>query len=289
MEYEEFSPLDNTLINNNEKLTNIGKKPIIEKFIDEFPINNDKGLTINVEKIMVLINGEWSFDTYIKSNNSISKKMVKKYILKLKKDYEIEDISYEFHGGPPMGTKMVDYNEITGDNIWVVNLKPALYSYLKKKGNIGNFEDLYTQIGGSNDNFLTNIWNNLKFEFKYINYIIVDTINKFFFIKENKEKKLDPQLFKPVNQIITHYDGVAYYTYLNVYKDGKYIDKMQIRSKNNPIEWKYIMNKIFEINKDSKFYGYIYKLSHSIDKGIILETTDDQRYKINYNLIDQKF
>ena len=57
---------------------------------------------------------------------------------------------------------------------------------------------------------------------------------------------------------------------------------MKVESKNNPIEWRQIMNKIFELNKQSKFYGSVYKLTNSIDKGIILETTDDDRFKINY-------
>ena len=278
-----YPPLDNTLINNN-KLDQPynGTKPKIEKFINKFPLKDDPGLTINVEKILILKNGEWAADTYIKSNKTIDKKAIKKYVSQLEKDYEIVDVTYEFHGGPPMGTDMVDYNEIKGDNIWVVNMKPNLYKYLEKKGHVGNVEDLYSQIGGNSVSSLHKLWKYVKLELYYVNNIIVDTINKVFFIEKNKKRELNPILFKPVNQITTHYDGTEYYTYLDVYKDGKFIDRMKVESKNNPIEWRYIMNKILEINEHSKFYGYVYKLSHSLDKGLILETTDDLRYRINY-------
>ena len=87
-----------------------------------------------------------------------------------------------------------------------------------------------------------------------VNNIIIDTINNVFFIEEN-DKPLDQNIFKSPKQINTHHDGYSYYTYLNVYKDGKFIDKLKIESKQNPIEWSFIMNKILEINKHSKFYG----------------------------------
>lgn len=279
MEYEEFSPLDNTLINDDyEKNSYIGTKPKIETFYNNFPLKDDKGLVNHLEKIMVLKNGEWQYDTYMRANKTIDKRAVKRYISKLENEYEIFDISYEFHGGPPMGTVMLDYNEIQGDNIWVVNLKPKLFEYLKKKGKIGDLEDQYTQIGG---NVLNNIWYDVKSNFNYINSIVIDTINNVFFIEDN-EKPIDSKIFKPVNQINTKFDGFSYYTYINVYKDGKYIDKLKIESKNNPIQWPFIMNKVLEINKHSKFYGYVYKLTYSINNGIILETTDDPRFKMEY-------
>ena len=65
-------------------------------------------------------------------------------------------------------------------------------------------------------------------------------------------------------------------------KISENIDKLRIESKNNPIKWPFIMNKILQINKQSKFYGYVYKLSYSLNNGIILETTDDPRFKIDY-------
>ena len=280
MEYEEFSPLDNTLINEDyEKKVYVGTKPDIEKYTDAFPLKkNQEGLVNHLEKIMVLKNGEWQYDTYIRSNKSIDKRAVKRYISKLENEYEVFDISYEFHGGPPMGVEMFDYNEIKGDNIWVVNLRPKLFEYLKKKGKICDLEDQYTQIGG---NLFGKIWHNLKLEFNNINNIVIDTINNVFFIEEN-EKPLDPMIFKPPSQINTHFDGYSYYTFLNVYKDGKFIDKLKIEAKQNPISWSFIMNKILEINKDSKFYGYVYKLTYSTNNGIILETTADPRFKVNY-------
>ena len=199
MEYEEFSPLDNTLFNkNNEKNLYVGIKPEVEKFIEKFPLKNSLGYVNHVEKIMVLKNGEWNYDTYIRSNKSIDEKAVKKYISKLEKEYEIFDISYEFHGGPPMGTIMFDYNEIKGDNIWVVNLKPKLFEYLKKKGKIGNLEDQYVQIGGN----FQKLWNNMKIELNNINNIVIDTINNLFFIEEN-EIPIDKNILKPQNQINT--------------------------------------------------------------------------------------
>lgn len=280
MEYEEFSPLDNTLINEkeNKKKLYVGVKPEVEKFIEKFPLKNSKGYDNYIEKIMVLKNGEWQYDTYIRSNKSIDKKAVKKYISKLEREYEIFDISYEFHGGPPMGVIMFDVKEIKGDNIWVVNLKPKLYEYLKKKGITGNLEDQYGQIGGY---YFKKPSNNFKYDFNNVNNIFIDRINNLFFIEEN-ETAHNKNIFKPIDQINTHYDGYSYYTFLNVYKDGKFIDKLKIESKQNPIKWQFIMNKIFELNKHSKFYGYVYKLTHSLNNGIILETTDDPRFKINY-------
>ena len=35
-------------------------------------------------------------------------------------------------------------------------------------------------------------------------------------------------------------------------------------------------------HKDSKFYGHVYKLTNSINNGVILETTSDPRFKIDY-------
>ena len=176
MEYEEFSPLDNTLIDDNIKNpTYAGSKRKIENIISNFEISNDKGLVTNIEKVIVLRNGEWDYDTYIKSNKTIDKRKVKRFISKIEKDYEIQDINYEFYGGPPMGTLMLDPGEITGDNVWVINLKPKLFEYLKKQGKIGNLEDMYNQIGGG-------LWNNLKKQLNNVNSIVIDTINNFFFI-----------------------------------------------------------------------------------------------------------
>ena len=299
---DEFSPLDNTLIKDNyEKQTHIGSKPKIEQFIDKFNVkDDDKGLLTSVEKIMVSRNGEWAYDTYFRSNKTINKNAIKKYISELEKDYEVEDVSYVFHGGPPMGTIMLDYNEIQGENVWVVNLKPKLYEYLKKNGTVGNLEDLYSQIGGYDreedeeirvehdkyklgpaDTVLTRFGKIVGNEMHKINSIIIDTINKVFFVEEN-EKEKDPMFFKPIKQVNTLFNGYSYYTFLNVYKDGKFIDKVKIESKQNPIQWQFVINKILELNKNPKFYGYVYRLTNSFDKGLILETTDDNRYKIDY-------
>lgn len=305
---DDFSDLDNTLINDNYvKNTFNGSKPEIEKFLDKFKVNDDdRGNLMYVEKVLVLRNGEWAYDTYIRANKSISKNMVKRYVNNLEKDYEVVEVSYEFHGGPPMGTTMMDYREIQGENVWVVNLKPKLYEYLKKNGTVGNLEDLYNQIGGNDeieieydhklhdkyrlihnkynlhpsDNGIVRLGKIIGNEAHKINSLIIDTIKNVFFIEDNEER--DTSLLNPIKQVNTFFNGHSYYTYINVYKDGKFIDKVQVNSKQNPIEWQLIVNKIFELNKDSKFYGYVYRLTNSFNKGLILETTDDARYKIDY-------
>ena len=76
------------------------------------------------------------------------------------------------------------------------------------------------------------------------------------------------------------YDGNMYYTFLKIFKDGIFIDKIKIESNNNPIIWKVIHKKISEINKNNKFYGFIYKLTYTFNQGLILETTDDEKFNI---------
>ena len=98
MEYEEFSPLDNTLIDDNIKNpTYAGSKPKIENIISNFEISNDKGLVTHIEKVIVLRNGEWDYDTYIKSNKTIDKRKVKRFISKIEKDIHSLHLKSEFH------------------------------------------------------------------------------------------------------------------------------------------------------------------------------------------------
>jgi len=290
MANEDFDPLNNPLVNNqNYDTLDTGKDPKVQQFINKFPVDDsNKGLIHYTEKISVLKNGEWAYDTYIRSNEDITKEIVINYINKLEKnEYEVQDISYEFYGGQPMGTSLFDVQEINGENVWVVNMKVNLYSYLKKKGNVGNLEDLYTQVGGVRKELKEYINpDQIPEDSKSINSIIVDTINNIFFIDDNieKEKILDDkkETLDNVKQVHTHYDGNEYYTYLSVYKDGKFIDKVKIKSLKNPITWHFILAEILRLNKYKNFYGYAYKLSNSWNKGYILETTDDIRYKVNY-------
>lgn len=294
---EKFDPLNNPLVNYNYKYNiNTGKDAKVQEHINKFPIDDSKkGLLSYVEKISVLKNGEWSYDTYIRSNDDITKGIVIDYINKLENgDYEVQDISYEFYGGHPMGTKLYDVHEIEGENVWVVNLKANLYSYLKKKGNIGNLEELYTQMGGLPEDvekFINK--DQLEKDDRPISTVIIDTINKLLFLddnnimeKEDKIKKFEEDtsyIFNNTRQIHINYDGESYYTYLNVYKDGKFLEKRKITSLKNPITWKYVLSEIMRLNKFKRYYGFVYKLSYSWNKGYILETTDDIRYYVNYN------
>ena len=286
-----FNPLNNPLVNYDYKYeVNTGRDPKVQEIINKFPITDTKnGLLVYVEKVSILKNGEWSYDTYIKSNDDITKESVIEFVKKLEKDeYDIQDITYEFYGGHPMGTELFDIHEIEGEMVWVVNLKTNLYSYLKKKGNMGNLEDLYTQIGGLPKNIEKYIRDPVKDE-RSVNTIIVDTINKLFFIEDNNDldmkKKFDEEnkyLLDNTKQVHTHYDGNTYYTFLNVYKDGKFLEKRKISSLENPINWRYILSEIMRLNKYKKYYGFVYKLSYSWNKGYILETTDDLRYYVDY-------
>ncbi len=217
---------------------------------------NDKTDSIYLEKISILKNDKWQYDTYIKDNKSITKSSVKKLVKKLEKDYDIKKIDYEFYGGQPMGTQMVDYREIEGYHVWIVYLTPNVKAYLKNTGYLNELEDEYNLIGG----------------FK------VKDIKNFFFLED---KKFNSKYFKDILDIHTMYDGNMYYTNLSVYKDGNYIDKLKIESNNNPIIWEIIHNKISEINKNKKFYGYIYKLTYTFNNGLVLETTNDKKFDID--------
>lgn len=276
MEYEEFEELDDNLMDHSKEDKKFNMKPVkIEGNLVKMDISNDKGLIINFEKIQILRNGEWYKDTYLKSNDDIKQNDVKKYVEKLEPDYYADEINYEFHGGPPMGTIMFDYREIEGENIWIVNLKPKLKSYLKNNGKIGDIENFYYQLGGSELS---------------LNQEIIKTINEFFNIKDKGTKdrllkeKIDKVYYQDVSQTNTHFDGEGYFTKINIFKDGKFIDKVFARSKLNPISWRIIVDKILNLN--NKFYGYIYKLSSSFNKGLILETTDDYRYRVDYECMD---
>ena len=216
---------------------------------------NEKTDTIYMEKISILKNNKWQYDTYIKDNKSITKHSVKNLVKKIEKDYDVKNIDYEFYGGQPMGTKMYDYNEIQGYHIWIVNLVPNVKAYLKTQGFLNNLEDEYDLVGG---------------------YKVKD-IKNFFFIEESKYKS---EYLKDILDIHTMYDGNMYYTFLKIFKDGIFIDKIKIESNNNPIIWKVIHKKISEINKNNKFYGFIYKLTYTFNQGLILETTDDEKFNI---------
>ena len=278
MEYEEFEELDDNLMDHSKEDKKFNMKPVkIEENLVKMDISNDKGLIINFEKIQILKNGEWYKDTYLKSNDDIKQNDVKKYVEKLEPDYYADEINYEFHGGPPMGTIMFDYREIEGENIWIVNLKPKLKSYLKNNGKIGDIENFYYQLGGSQLS---------------LNQQIIKTINELFNINDKGtrdrliKEKYDKIYYQDVSQTNTHFDGHAYYTFINIFKDGKFIDKVSARSKINPISWRIIIDKILNLNKNNNFYGYIYKLSSSFNKGLILETTDDYRYRVDYECMD---
>ena len=125
-----------------------------------------------IEKIIVLVNNVWKYDTYI-IDSDITENKVKEFILSNDKKYKIKSIKYEFHGGPPMGTIMFNYNEIKGDNVWIVDLKPNL-NYILKKNN--DFENMYILNGG-------NLKDLIPYKFdgnNYYNYILIFKDNKYF-------------------------------------------------------------------------------------------------------------
>lgn len=282
MEYEEYENINNDSLIDYEKDIKIGKNfipPKVEQNLDKMEFSNNEGSIINYEKVNILKDGEYSQNTYYKSNGEITSKKIKKFVTKLEPDYYVDEVKYEFHGGPPMGTIMFDYREIQGENVWIVNLKPKLKSYLQKQGKLGDMENSFFQIGGEDS----------------LNEKIIKTINTLFFIEdknyEEKEKlindELEEKFYYDVSQINTHFDGNSYYTFINILKDGVILDKVKVISKINPIPWRTIVDAIFRISKDKKFYGNIYNLSHSFNRGLILETTDDYRYEINYECLDE--
>ena len=236
----------------NKSLLNI--KFNIADYDKNFKIN-DKTDSIYIEKISILKNDKWQYDTYIKDNRSISKSSVKKLVKKLEKDYDVKEITYEFYGGQPMGTRMFDIKEIDGYHIWIVKLVPNVKSYLQSKGYFNNLEDEYKLVGG--------------YEVKKIN-------NLFFIDGKNNSN----EYFKNILDIHTLYDGNMYYTKLTVFKDGIFMDKLKIESNNKPIIWNVVYDKLSEINKNNKFYGYIYKLTYTFNEGLILETTSDKKFDI---------
>ena len=288
------------------------------------PLPRDtRGWIIDIEKITVLKNDEWSYDTYIKSNKTITKKMVTNFIKKKENDnrWDVYEISKEFHGGRPMGTTHFNTNEIMGDHIWVVKLKPNLYNYLKEEGYVGNIEDLYENILKGNDSYtsvlhggghelnidIKKIVENINKEKKEkkefdekkaieskvtLHEYFLDFVNKLFSIKLKKKEKKEKtfnhtQIFKNQFKKNTFLDetskGKLFYTYLNILKDGKFFEKKRIDSMNCPITWNIVLKEIIKMQKKSnKIYGNVYKLTLTW-KGWILETTDDIRYKVNYD------
>ena len=125
-----------------------------------------------IEKIIVLVNNVWKYDTYI-MDSDITENKVREFILSNNKIYKIKDVKYKFHGGPPMGTVMYNYKEIEGENVWIVNLKPDINYILSKNK---DFENLYVQNGGNLNDKISSKFDGTK----YYNYIIVLKNNKFF-------------------------------------------------------------------------------------------------------------
>ena len=122
---------------------------------------------------------------------------------------------------------------------------------------------------------------------------MVDTINKLFLIEDNENEDVinKKENYDEKNEYIPNtpenvhifYDGNEYYTFLNIYKDGKFLEKKKISSLKYPINWRYIISEILNLNKHNKYYGFVYKLSYSWNKGYILETTEDVKYYIDYD------
>ena len=65
---------------------------------------NTNGWIIDVERITVLKNDEWSYDTYIKSNSDITKDTVIEYVNKLEKKYAGGGLAASPPSHPPNGT-----------------------------------------------------------------------------------------------------------------------------------------------------------------------------------------
>ena len=72
MEFEEFDLLDNNLIDKKKIKSKNGIIPDIEKYTNNF---DEKENSLNyIDKIIILKNGEYSSETYYKSNIDITKK-----------------------------------------------------------------------------------------------------------------------------------------------------------------------------------------------------------------------
>tara|TARA_Y100000589_G_C27147601_1_gene627523 strand:- start:235 stop:1113 length:879 start_codon:yes stop_codon:yes gene_type:complete len=270
----------------------MGRTPEIEKFTSLFPMQQNTGTTIYIDRISVSINGHFEYDTYIRANKTITEKMVKKYVESLSKDYKVEDIKYVYQGGPPMANSFIDIKEVEGNNVWVVNLKPDLYIYMNNRNGL----DTYTQYGGNFFATEKDIFDYLDEQKrtqikgkKNIFAVILDTLNElFFFIDEKPNKceiddKRDKRYFEDVREVNTKFNGKEYYTYLNIYKDGKYLHNIKVSSFSYPIEWSNVLNEILKLNNDTDMYGYVYRLTNTWNEGFVLETTKDVRYKVNYN------
>ena len=125
-----------------------------------------------------------------------------------------------------------------------------------------------------------------------LNEYFLDFINKLFSIKyKKKEDKTHDHnqtyhnQFKKNTFLDVTPNGEIYYTYINIYKDGKFFEKKRIDSQNCPITWNIALKELIRMQKrNNKRYGNIYKLTLTW-KGWLLETTDDIRYKVNYDNI----
>ena len=252
---DKFNPLDNKLVNKEVLLPKFN----IARFNKNFNLGDEGNDTLYIEKISILKNGIWQYDTYIKRNKSISRRSVINFVKNIENEYDIISVDYEFYGSNPMGTSLYDPKEIDGYHIWIVNLRYNIDEFYKRNTTV-EFEKNYDQYGGKQNK--------------------ISDINNLFIFEENIDKKLDSKIFRNVTDTNTLFDGKMYYTYMTVFKDGSYLDKIKIESKNFPINWRVIFNNIQQVNSNNKFYGYVYKLSYSFNSGIILETTNDKRYNL---------
>ena len=85
---DKFNPLDNKLVSKKVLLPKFN----IARFNKNFNLGDEGNDTLYIEKISILKNGVWQYDTYIKRNRSISKKSVIDFVKKLENpDYYIQD------------------------------------------------------------------------------------------------------------------------------------------------------------------------------------------------------
>jgi hypothetical protein len=55
---------------------------------------------------------------------------------------------------------------------------------------------------------------------------------------------------------------------LTIFKDGKFIDKLKINTKNEKLDSRVIMDKIIQLS-NSNYYGNIFRVYNSFNKGLI--------------------
>ena len=231
----------------------------INNFENLFNIpNNANEYVLYSKKINVIKNGRFAYSTYIKSKRPITKKQVKEFIKKKEKSYMKFEKIYLIDDGNFTYGSNGDIEDYESQESWNVELKTDIYQ--KHDYDEENYVDY--QLGGY-DKYFVRIDPEDDYDNQNPDYTNVrKTLYKRKLVEFDKSNN-------------------TYYLILKIYKDGKFIQDLKIENTNKITE-RHILKAINYVNKNNDYFGYVFNLSLTWENAI-LETTDDKRYKIQYD------